>query len=287
MMLPGGEELVITGGNSHLVIYKWENKKLHEFYKEPLRNVIEIVIVETWFCIKFKKHYAQLYKVSTEENLMIENNWRLKMKTYKGKYRSMIMTKFRENMLMIIDISFVSDGELFEIELFDTKEKKTISNTRPEMEDRRKITNLAYSKKYAILYAIQENSHARGFKIVPDKENENKLIVSFMKKRILPYNDKPTHFLPNSSGSHFIVTTVKGSIFIGEADTLDFQLKLTGFGKFIDVCMYKQNRNVFMYTLDYDTKQFGKVSIEQGLGDILTDRDFLTKEKIKEGKKKL
>lgn len=282
-MLPGGNEIILTGGNSHLVLYVWKNKQLVEFYNEPLRNVIELVVCKNWFALKYKKHHAKLYEVAKDGEIKIEQSWMLKIKTYKGLYRTMLMTHFREDQLMIIDVSHVAGGDLFEIELFDMKEKKTISNTRQESEVRNTINNLVYSHKYAILFTVQANGHGKAYKIIPDEKEAGKLKITFFKKRILSYKDRPTYFIANKSGTHFIATTNEGSVFIGEANTLDFELKLTGFGFFNDICMYQQNNNVYMYTTDFKTKAFGKVSIEQALGYMLMEEDFLNKKAIKEG----
>jgi alpha-mannosidase len=221
--------------------------------------------------------------MSTEGDIGIEGSWALKMKTYKGKYRTMVMTHFRKKFLMIADVSHITDGDTFEVELFDIKQKKTVFNIRPEVEERSTIINLVYSHKYAILFSVHASNQGKAFKITPDENDENKLNVTFLKKRILSYKCQPTYFITNKSGSHFIATTNKGNVFIGEAHTLDFELKLTGFGYFTDICMYTHNNNVYMYTTDLRTKAFGKVSIEEGLGNMLTEEDFIDKKAIKEG----
>lgn len=284
MQLPGNNDLILTGGNTHLVLYLWKDRKLVELYHEKLRNTIEIVVSKHWFAVKFKKHNAKLYKMGTEDTIQVENSWPLKMKTFKGEFRTLQMSQFRENLLIIMDASYVTESESFEVELFNTESLSTVFNERYEIPDNRKMRCLAYTPKYAIMLMIDDLGGLMAYRMLQDKEDPNKVQVKFFKKRLLNAKDRITGFVNNASDSHFIGVSEGGSVYITEANHLDFEIKMKGKGFFTDLVLYREQNNVFGYAPDYETKRFGKVSFETRWANILMDREYMEKKPIVESR---
>lgn len=267
-----------------MVLYLWENRKLVELYKEKLRNTIEIVVHDHWFALKYKKHNAKLYKMMTEDAIQVEASWPLKMKTFKSQFRTMQMSQFRENLLIIIDVSYVADGTAFEIELFDTSSLASVYSERVTNEDEINLRCLAYSPKYAMLVVIEELGHVQAYQILENKTEPGKVVVKFIKRKLMSARDKMVGFINNASDSHFVGYSEKGSVYISEANHLDFEIKMKGKGFFVDLMLYKEQNNVFGYAADFSSRQYGKVSFETRFASILLDREFVEKKPFVESR---
>ena len=285
MKLPGEIDIIITGGNSHLVCYIWEKKKLVEIYSEKIKNTIEIEVTENWFAIKYKKYNAKIYEFKKEGNLVIEGSWPLKIKTMKNKLKTFGMARFRKNYLIIYDFIHDSNQQKFAVELFDTKKKQSVSVTEPQIKDTLSMINLSYGSKYALMVAVDRLNHVFAYKVSLDDEDPTKLNVNFFAKRILSCNEKITSTLVSPSGSHFIFGTSKGNILIGQSDELEFEIKISGKGKLIDLCLFEYKGKTFLYAVHGKAKLFSKVAFESGLGNILLDRIVDVKQTKKDGKK--
>lgn len=283
MAMPDGSEVILTGGKSHLVLYHWDEKQLVELYHEKLHNVVELVVWKQWFVAKYKKHNAKLFKMGPENTLGVEGSWPLRMKTFKGQYNTLQLHQFRDNLLLVLDLSHVEEGRALELELFDIEKRESIAQQRYSPPEENELSCLAYSPKFAVLFVIDVHHQGKGYKILQDKEDEKKLVVKFFKKKLISYKDRITCFVNSVGSSHFVAVTDKGNLYISESNNLEFEIKMVGQGHFTDLCLYKEQGNVYGYAPDHESKRYGKISFETRLGNLLMNREFLERKKFEQG----
>jgi hypothetical protein len=285
MTLPGNIDLIITGGNSHLVLYKWEKKKLVEVKNEKLKNVIDIKVHKHWFAIRYKKKKTQLYKVNPEKNDEIEGPYLLKMEAVKNAHQSMCIFQFRENQLIIANgHEERHEGSKLFLEMFNMETRETTDLQEYELDGHQRANAIVYSTKYALLIVATHNSVFYSFKILPNQNNENKFEISFFEKKFLYLKGEITRMVKSADDRHIVACNSRGNIIISEVSLLNFEIKLKTKGHLTDIVLYTRNGNAFMYAPDFIKKIFIKVSFEEGLGKLLMDREHSQKQPFIQGK---
>lgn len=284
MSLPGNIDLIITGGNSHMVLYKWENKKLVEIKSEKYKNVIDIAVYKTWFGIRYKKANSQLYKVNTEDGDKIEGPYPLEMQVSKNNYQSLCIFQFRENQLMIANgREALHDGSKLFVEMFNMETRKTTNLQEYELDGHQRVNAIVYSTKYALLIAATHDNVFYSFKILPDSNNDDKFEISFFEKKFVYLKGEITRMVKSSDDRHIIACNSRGNIIISEVSQLNFEIKLKSKGHLTDIVLFTRGGNAFMYAPDFNKKSFVKLSFEEGLGKLLMDREYSQKQPFIQG----
>lgn len=275
MRLTNKKEVLVVGGNKQLLIFSWEEGKLVEFYREDMRNVVEICVCDNWFVAKYKRRKAKLFRILPEDKeIELDGSWDLQIRPYMSIYRTLALQRFRKNQLIIADSSHKSKGINLQLELFDVKKKKSVVLEDVEVEGKNKITAIQYSPKYAKLAVFDEDRFFKVFEFDIETTELNRTGAIMRIRRNFKSTGAICRVIMNPLYNYFIITTSTGEIYFYKADSLEEEpgSKLQTHRNITDITMFDQRNRTMLYVLHRETKDFVKFLLEPVIGNLLLDR---------------
>jgi hypothetical protein len=274
MTLSNKNEVILVGGNKELMIFNWEEGEIVEFHREPYRNVIEIAVCDNWFAIKYKKKKAKLFRILPDDDCIeIDGSWDLKLKPFKGVYRTLELQRFRKNQLIILDSSFKTKGYGVQLELFDVKQKKTVTVENFEYKEKSVVTAIIYSPKLQTLTIFDESKFYKIYKFKPESKNYEKSGFLIETRRLFQCKGTIIRVIMNRLDDFYLIATSEGEIFIFDGRRLMVEETLYANRTVVDVMICDKRRRTMIYAMHNDTKDFKKFVLHQVLGNLLMDRD--------------
>lgn len=273
MRLENEKEILLIGGNSHLVIYTWENGKLTEFYNEPFTNVIEIKVCDNWFVIKYKKKKARLFRLLTDDKeVEMGGSWPLQIQPFKNKYRTIDISRFRKNQLIILDASFKSKGYDIQMELFNTRTKTTDLLEDLGLDGKLPVSALIYSSKFRKLAVFDHENFMKTYEFDKDTIANDQTGIKKKDCEKTSFKGVVTRILINKLKNYFVIGTDKGEILFMKADSHKIDPELGPQCHIIDMMLCDIKRLTQMYVLMKGSKDFVRILLEPAIGNLLYDR---------------
>lgn len=275
MRLVNKKEVLIVGGNKQLVIFSWEEGKLVEFYREDMRNVVEICICDNWFVAKYRRKRAKLFRILPEDQeIEIDGSWDLKIKPYVSNYRTLLLQRFRKNQLIIADSSHKTKGVNMQLELFDVKKKRTVTLEDIDVEGKNKITGVLYTPKFQKLAIFDEDRFLKVFEFDMNGGLEDQTGAKMTTRRNFKSTGSICRVLMNKLHNYFIIGTTTGEIYFYRAETLEEEKDslLDSKRNIVDITLSDIRGRTMVYILHRETKDFKKYMLEPVIGNLLMDR---------------
>lgn len=273
MQISNKREVILVGGNSHLVIYIWENNELIEFHNEEYKNIIEILVSGDWFVLKYKKNKAKLFRIIPDcEEIDLGGKWDLKIKPFKSQFRTMQLHRFRKNQLIIIDSSYKSKGLNLEFEIFDTKKKESVCVESMVTKGTTIIAAICYSPKFRILSIFDEDKNVKFYNFDKDCRDVLSTGVKLMKEKKFISKGSVTRVIKNCLNTYFVIGTSVGELIFFNVQTLEREEVLQSLHYVLDLMICDQRETTLIYVVHKDTKDLSKFVLEPVLGNLLLDR---------------
>jgi hypothetical protein len=273
MKLENDKEVLLIGGNSHLVIYIWEEGKLVEFYNQSFTNVIEIKVCDNWFVIKYKKKKAHIFRLLTDDQeIEMGGDWPLKIQPFKNEYQTIDLARFRKNQLIIIDVSFKSNGFDLQMELFNTRTKSTDLVEDLNVDGRTPVCALIYTPKFRKLAVFDHEQFMKTYEFDKEVKDNKQTGIRKLASTKTEFKDTVTRVLINPLKNYFIIGTKAGELIFMKADSLKIDPKLDTEFHIIDIMLCDIDRLTQVYVLMPSTKDFVKILLEPTIGNLLYDR---------------
>lgn len=277
MYLSNEREVVLVGGNSHLVIYSWEEiddkDVLVEHFRAPFVNVVDIVVCDTWFAIKYKRKRVKLFRVVVDAGeFEIREGFQLQLRPFKSRFRTLQIHRFRRRQLIIMDISFESDGRDVQLEIFDLQTKRSIALETLGLAGGAAISALAYTPLFRQLAVFDEEGQVRLFRFKKDGDQPNRTDVEPMDKVQLKNEGFVTRAVMNPAQKMLVLGTAKGEVLFYEVEQMKLHTRLEGLEWVVDLMVCEQVRETILYTVQRGQRDMVKFVLEPVLGNFLMNR---------------
>lgn len=276
MYLSNEREVVIVGGNSHLVVFGWEDRDgtdvLVENFSAPFVNVIDVVVCDSWFVIKYKRKRAKLFRVVVDaDEFEIREGFELSLRPFKSRFRTLQVSRLRRGQLLIADVSFDSSGHDVQLEIFDLRAKRsvaieTLGLTGPP------ISALAYSAQFRRLAVFDEGGGVRLFAFDKDEPKRDRTGVQPLPEPRLENSGFVSRALLNASGKVLMLGTARGELLFYGAEDLKLRGRLDDLGFVVDLGLCEQARETILYVVRQGSRDLVKLQMEPVLGNLLMDR---------------
>jgi hypothetical protein len=266
-------ELIIVGGDSHLVLYKWNEGCLQEFFAVKLKNIIEIRAFENWFAVKYKKDRVKLFHLVIDDfDFERAGCYDLKIKPFKSEYRTLAINRFRKQQLIIFDTSKESKGYDIQVELFDTKLKKSVALEDFDVEGKSPITCIVYNWYYRKLLLFDREKFFIRLDFDPEVTDRNKSGIRSLNRRPFESKGYATRAIINSFGNYFVVATSNGEIYFIEGNKLksEYQVISKNYAV-LDFFMGFQANIAIIVSVSENCKEFSKYHLKGSIGNYFKD----------------
>ena len=273
MQTSNNREVVIVGGNSYLVIYIWEENELVEFHSEPYNNIIEILVSDDWFAIKYKKRKAKLFRIIPDSSeIDMGGSWDLKIRPFKSMYRTMQLHRFRKNQLLILDSSYKSKGVNLELEIFNTRTKETETVEELVTNGTGLITATCYSVKFRTLMIFDDLQNVKFYNFDKNCKDTTMTGVKFINQKKFQSQGAVCRVIVNKLHTYFLIGTITGQLIFFNVKTREQEDILYSLHYVIDIMICDQREKTLVYIVHKETKDLSKFELGSVLGNLMMDR---------------
>lgn len=276
MHLPNEKELVLAGGNSHLVVFTWQDvggeDSLVEHLSQPFTNVVDIAVCDTWFAIKFKRKRVKLFRVVVDaDEFEIREGFKLRLRPFKSPHSTLALSRFRRRQLVVFDASFGSRGEDVDLELFDLKAKRSLALESLGLGGSL-VTALAHLSKLRKLLVFDAEARAHLFRFDEKVKAPDRSGLVPLGRVALAGEGFVTRALNTAAQKVLVLGTAAGEVLFFETEKLELRSQAAGLDFVTDLMLCEQKHETVTYVLGRGSKDMAKVVLEPVLGNLVMDR---------------